>query len=373
MTLLLAQLGERFWMPDAASTVADDVDWLFYFLYWVSVGAATLILATMILFVIRYRRRPGHKARPSPSHSTALELTWSIIPTLVFLLMFWWGFQGFIEMHTPRGDAYHVTVESRMWSWSFRYPNGVTNPETLVVPVNRPIKLDLVSYDVIHSFYVPAFRIKQDLVPDRTNSIWFEATEIGEYDLYCAEYCGQDHSEMVGTVKVVSEADFREWLEEQAVDPDAPPHEQGKRIYDSLGCIACHSIDGTPGTGPSLKDIYGYEREMTDGRVIEADANYLRQQILNPRAQTVAGYPAGRMISYQGQLDEEQLNHLIAYIRTLSDRGPSPEDLEQKYEEGEDLEHEIDDDPEDIEDEDIELDAVEEVEDEEDVDETPED
>ena len=352
MLPLLAQLGDGFWMPPQASTKAESVDWLFFFLYWASVAAFTLIMATMVLFLIRYRHRPGHKARRSPSHSTSLELTWSIIPTLIFLMMFWWGFQGFIEMHTPPDDAYPITVRSSMWNWEFEYPNGVRS-STLVVPVNRPIHLSLTSEDVIHSLFIPAFRVKQDLVPGRINEMWFQATRVGDFDLYCAEYCGIDHSEMTADVLVRGEADFQRWmegeLEEMRAAEDLPPHLRGKRIFDQLGCAACHSVDGTRDIGPTLKDLYGYEREMTDGRTLMADQQYLRDQILNPRAQTVATFQAGLMAPYQGRVDERELSDLITYIRTLSDRGPSAEEIEREWriERGEEVEDEQEDEDED--------------------------
>ncbi|NJL32169.1 MAG: cytochrome c oxidase subunit II [Phycisphaerales bacterium] len=327
----LAQIGERLWMPDQASTYAHKVDNLFYFIYWVSVGAFVLILAAMIFFIIRFRHRAGHKAQPSPSHSTALEITWSIIPALVFLAIFYYAFVGFLDMAQPPDYAYDIQVTAYQWGWEFQYPNGATSPD-LYVPQDKPIRLVLQSSDVIHSLFVPAFRIKKDAVPGRYNSTWFQAKDLppvrpdGQryYDLYCAEYCGTKHALMRARVFVMDSTEFANWLENAANwVAKTPPAEAGQRLYTSKGCTQCHSLDGSRVIGPSFKNIYGYEHVMRDGTKVMVDENYIRESILVPGAKVLAGYD-NVMPTYQGRMKDLEITAIVEWMKTLSDKGPPP-------------------------------------------------
>jgi len=345
MTPLLAQIGEdSLWMPDQASTYAGQIDWLFYFIYWACAIAFIGIMAVMILFVIRYKGKPGERPLPSPSHSTALELTWTIIPSIVFLLIFYWGFMGYVNLSTSPDYAYQVNVVAYKWGWQFRYPNGAES-QHLHVPVNRPVQLTLESQDVIHSLFIPAFRAKKDCVPGRYNSMWFEPTrmpperepaptavgrkddeEFGRryYDLFCTEYCGTSHSEMRARVYVYEPADFLEKTEELANWlPNYTPVAAGERLWSSKGCNQCHSVDGSPHTGPTWKNLYGSNRLFADGTQAAADDNYIRRSILYPSEHIVAGYQ-NVMASYQGRISEDEIRALIEYMKSISENAPAP-------------------------------------------------
>lgn len=331
MSPILAQIGQRLWMPDPASSYAGQADWLFYFIYWVSAGASTLVFALMVYFVIRYRKRPGSKPQPSPSHSTALELTWTIIPALIMLVIFYTGFRTFLNMATPPDYAYEIQVNAFKWGWSFQYPNGATSPD-LHIPQDRPVKLILASQDVIHSLFIPAFRIKKDVVPGRYNTTWFQADgpaplrSDGEryYDLFCAEYCGTNHSLMRAKVVVHESQEFARWLEEAANwVQNTPPAEAGRKLYATKGCAQCHTLDGKSNVGPTFKNIFGYEHALRDGAKVKVEENYIRESILVPGAKVVAGFD-NVMPTYQGRIKDIEITAIIEFLKTLSDRGPAP-------------------------------------------------
>ncbi len=328
----LAQIGNRVWMPDQASTYGPEVDFLFYFIYWVSVAAFVLIMALMILFMVRYRHRPGHTAQPSHAHSTALELTWTIIPTFFLIAMFYWGFRGFMDMATPPDYAYEIQVTGVKWNWTFQYPNGASSSE-LHVPYKRPVRLILSSQDVIHSLFIPAFRCKKDVVPGRYNSLWFnvtfmppkrDGTSESYYDLYCTEYCGTNHSTMRTKVFVHDSAEFVKWLDEAAnwVVKEKPVV-AGKKLYQQKGCTQCHSDDGKTIIGPTFKNNYGYEHAFKDGTKAIVDENYIRESILNPSAKVVAGYD-NVMPSFQGRIKDVEITAIIEWLKSISDKGPTP-------------------------------------------------
>lgn len=309
-----------FWMPKRASTVSGDVDNLFNFIMWLSIFFFLLILVLMVVFVWRYRHRKGDDPSRSSraGHSTALELTWTIIPTVLVVIIFYFGFRGYLDMAVAPPNAYEIQVTGRTWTWSFTYPNGAVTNE-LHVPVNTPIRLVLTSDDVIHSLYVPAFRVKKDAVPGRFNKMWFTATTPGIYDLFCAEYCGRDHSEMK-TVAVVHPTveDFRHWLEEASKwEGRMTPVEAGKMLYERRGCTSCHSLDGSRGQGPTFKDLFGSPRPLASGQTLTADENYLHESILYPTAKMVAGY-APVMPSFAGSLREPDVRAIIAFLKTQS-------------------------------------------------------
>ncbi len=345
---MLAQTQGSFWMPPAAAEVADTVDPLFQFILWVSVFFFALIVGLMILFVVRFRRRAGYRAAGAASHSTALELTWSIIPFIVVVVMFYVGFKGFVAMATPPVDAYKIVVEGQKWSWMFTYPNGHVDSD-LHVPVDADVQLVLTSLDVIHSLYIPAFRLKKDAVPGRYNKMWFRATQSGEYNIFCAEYCGTGHSDMMAQCVVHPPGEYAVWLEnadplkrltdEQyaayladptgfvAANPDvqglATPVEMGRKLYTKKGCAQCHSTDGAAGTGPSFKGTFGATRRLQDGGTVVADEDYVRESVLDPTAKVVAGYQAV-MPTYQGRLKEREITALIAYLESLGGESRQP-------------------------------------------------
>ena len=320
-SLIAAVSDGQWWMPKQASTVAPQVDNLFHFILWVSVFFFVLITVLTVYFVIKYRHREGHSAQPTAAHSTALELTWTVIPTILVLMMFYFGFKGYMDMAVAPPNSYEVQVIGQTWAWSFTYPNGFTNGAELHVPKGVPVRLVLTSQDVIHSLYIPNFRLKKDAVPGRYNRFWFEATEVGEFPIYCAEYCGTQHSEMLGKVVVHEPKDFAEWLEKASdwEKSGISPVEAGKKFWDGR-CKQCHTIDGTANTGPTFKDLWGREEEMNDGTKILVDENYVLESIINPNAHIVKGFAApSAMPTFKGQLKEPRdINAIIAFLKTIS-------------------------------------------------------
>lgn len=306
-----------FWLPEAASTMASEVDSLFNFVNAVSAILLIGVVAAMLWFIYRYRRQDPAE-RPAPvKESKLLEISWIVIPTILVLLVFNWGFKSFIKQKTVPPDAYDIRVQARQWSWVFEYPNGVTS-DTLYVPEGEPVKTTMSSSNVIHSFFVPAFRVKQDVLPNRYTSVWFEATKKGTYDLFCTEYCGRDHSEMDAAVKVVSRERFDQWLEEAATPKDIPLPKLGEKLYSQQGCQGCHSLDGSDMVGPTWKNLYGKTgHEMSDGSTVTADENYLRTSILNASDKVVQGYQ-NVMPSY-ANLSEKEVAGLVAFIKQQSD------------------------------------------------------
>lgn len=311
-----------FWLPEAASTMAPEVDSLFNFVTIVSAILLVGVTAAILWFMYRYRRQDPSE-RPAPvEESRVLEISWIVIPTILVLLVFNWGFKSFVQQKAVPPNAYDIRVRAQQWSWTFEYPNGATSSDTLYVPVDEQVTTTMSSAKVLHSFFVPAFRVKQDILPNRYTSVWFEATEKGTYDLFCAEYCGQDHSEMTATVKVVSRERFDEWVEEQAMPSDLPLPELGKQLYNNQGCTGCHSLDGTEMVGPTWQGLYGTTgHQLADGSTVTVDENYLRRAILQPGAQIVEGF-GNQMVSYSF-LSDRQVSALIAFIKEQSDKKPS--------------------------------------------------
>lgn len=312
---LFAQSGGTFWLPPERSTTAPYVDNAFYFIYWVSTFFFVLIVTLMVLFVIRYRRRPGVGPLPSPSHNTKLEVLWIVVPLGLVSVMFYLGFSGYMNLRFVPANAYEIRVDAQKWKWLFTYPNGYQD-DNLHVPVDEPVKLTMTSKDVIHSLFIPAFRVKQDVVPGRYTTMWFQATEPGEYDLECAEYCGTSHSEMLAKVIVHAPGGLEAWLvEAEKKFQSLPPVERGRDIYLKR-CAVCHSSDGTPKTGPSFKAIYGHSVKFNDGTETTVDDNYIRESIVDPSAKIVAGYP-DQMPVFKGQLSDNQITAIIEYIKSL--------------------------------------------------------
>jgi cytochrome c oxidase subunit II len=298
--------------PERASTIAGNVDALFIFLLIVTGMMALLVFACILYFAARYRYRKGVPAEQIEG-STPLELTWSIIPMFVFVAIFLWGAVVYFQERTPPRDASEIYVVAKQWMWKLEHAEGQREINELHVPVGRDIKLIMTSQDVIHSFFIPAFRLKQDVLPGRYTVLWFRATKPGTYHLFCAEYCGTQHSGMVGSIVVMEPAQFEAWMNS---GQSAPLSGTGQQVFAQLRCGDCHRSDA-PSRGPSLAGLYGAPVHLEDGRTVTADENYIRESILDPGAKIVNGYKPV-MPTFQGLVSEEQLNALVAYVKSLS-------------------------------------------------------
>lgn len=306
------------WTLDQATPHAGRVDALFLFLVAISVLVSLGVVTMVTFFILKYRRgKEADRTNPVETHHK-LELTWTIIPLIIFLGMFVWAGRLYFQMYDVPADAMEIYVIGKQWMWKFQHPDtGQLEVNDLHVPVNRPIKLTMTSEDVIHSLYVPAFRIKTDVVPGRYTTVWFEASETGNYHLFCAEYCGTSHSGMIGQVIVMPEDEYLAWAGGSPTGSQpASAAQAGEQLFSKVGCIACHKLDGTPGVGPSLAGVFGRPVKLTNGETVTADEAYLRQSILEPATQVVEGYQPV-MPPYQGQLTEDQVLQLIAYIKSL--------------------------------------------------------
>jgi len=316
--------GGSIWLPPQASTVAEQSDFVFDFLYWLCVVFFVLIVGLMGWFMIKYRREPGVKAESNVSHNTPLELTWTIIPLLLVVGIFYIGLKGFLNIRVAPANSYEVSVTAQKWNWTFAHRNGAVGANVLRVPSGRPVKLVMGSTDVLHSFFVPSFRVKQDVVPGRYTSLWFEAKEPGVYQFMCTEYCGTQHSQMVGLVEVYEPAEFDRVIDEDArwIDKvtDADLHTAGLRLF--ARCSSCHSLEKDKRlTGPSFWQIHedwGKDRLLEDGRKVLIDENYVRNSLVNPQGDVVATY--GRVMpTFQGQLKKREIDAIIQFLRRLNE------------------------------------------------------
>ena len=361
------------WFSDhAATTAATHTDWMFMWLFWFCTAWFVVLMGLMVYFVIRYRRRPGQIAPYSPSHNTLLEVAWTVLPSLTLVFMFFEGFKSYADAVVAPGDAIEMQLKAKKWQWSLIYPNGTESPEQTTtspsgpvpvqifyVPEGTPIKWRMSSVDVLHSFWVPAFRIKFDVFPNRYTTYWFKATNLDTSDpktktfsaddkvngkfagrpyidhyIFCAEYCGDQHSEMAGIIRIVPMDVYLAKIEGWASE-SLEPWQIGERVYQQ--CVACHSIDGKANTGPTWKNLFGHEVEFTDGTSISAAdmsddtkfANYIRESVYTPAKRIVKGYANG-MSSFQGLLNEKQLDGVIAYMKRLSDKGAPQPAADQK-------------------------------------------
>ena len=313
-------------MYSGASNFVEGVDTAFVVILGISLFFLVGITAVMIYFVWRYNK----KRNPHPTQiegNTKLEIIWTAIPTGLVLVMFYFGWAGWKPMKDTPPDAMHVKTTARMWSWSFEYENGKLSSD-LVLPVDKPVVLDLKSVDVLHSLYIPAFRVKEDVVPGSDKEMWFVPQKEGTYDLFCTEYCGLRHAYMDAQVKVKPQEEFEKWLEQGAVASDTAGGAQnmdaraGQNILQATGCIACHSLDGTERVGPSFKGLWQKkEVVITDGqeREITADSAYIHRSIYKPDADIVKGYNEGQMVTYRDQLNDEQIDKIIEYLKTISE------------------------------------------------------
>lgn len=292
--------------------MSGQVDALYIYLLLVAGVMTTLIFLAVFVFAVKYRRKPGIDAHQIEG-STPLEIAWSVIPFGVMLTFFIWGAVIYFRERTPPADATEVYVVAKQWMWKIEHMEGQREINELHVPTGQNIKLIMTSQDVIHSFYIPAFRLKQDVLPGRYTTLWFKATKPGRYHLFCAEYCGTMHSGMGGDIIVMEPQEYAQWL---ASGTAAPLQETGRELFSSLGCSTCHRSD-VQGRGPNLAGIYNKPVLLEDGRTVTADDDYLRESILNPTAKIVNGFKPV-MPTFQGIVNEDQLNALIAYVKSLN-------------------------------------------------------
>lgn len=326
-------------MPPAASKVAAQVDTLYAFMLIVSAISFVILIGGMSYFVVKYKRQSADDKTPYISHNHTLEFIWSFIPFVVFMICFAWGAKIYLEMRHFQENSMEIHVYGKKWAWEFEYKNGrkinddVDNqgkkiPATLVVPVEKPVKLIMTSVKlspqdkaVLHSFFIPAFRVKQDVIPGRYSALTFTATEKGTFQVFCTEYCGTGHSSMLARVKVVSQEDFDSWLLGEDGSGGAGGEEsmadKGKRVYLTKTCVGCHSLDGSKMAGPTWKGLYGSTRKFDDGTTATADENYIRESIWEPNKKIVGGYAKGQMPPWKGIVTEEEVNHLIEFMKTL--------------------------------------------------------
>jgi len=299
--------------PARASTTAGNVDALFIFLVALASFMSLAIFIMITVFAVRYRRRPGVEAEQIEG-SHALEITWSVVPMFIFLFIFGWGAFIYFQERTPPQGAATVYVVAKQWMWKLQHEEGQREINELHVPVGRDVKMIMTSQDVIHSFYVPAFRIKQDVLPGRYTTAWFHATRPGTYHLFCAEYCGTQHSGMIGQVVVMEPAQYQAWLSGGGATGSMA--QNGAAIFQQLGCSTCHRFD-TQGRGPNLTGVFGSKVQLEDGRTVVADEEYVRESILSPASKVVSGFKP-IMPVFQGIVSEDQLNALVAYVKSLS-------------------------------------------------------
>jgi cytochrome c oxidase subunit II len=298
--------------PDQASTMASQVDALYIYMLLIAGFMTALIFVAVAVLAVKYRRRPGREAEQIEG-STVLEISWSVLPFFVMLTFFIGGAIIFFQERTPPANATEVYVVAKQWMWKAEHMEGQREINELHVPTGQNIKLILTSQDVIHSFYVPAFRLKQDVLPGRYTTLWFKATRPGRYHLFCAEYCGTNHSGMGGEIVVMEPQDYAVWM---AGGANAPLQESGKIVFAQLGCTTCHRPDAQA-RGPNLQGIYNKPVLLEDGRTVNADDDYLRESILNPTAKIVSGFKP-IMPPFQGMVSDDQLNALVAYIKSLN-------------------------------------------------------
>jgi cytochrome c oxidase subunit 2 len=306
-------------LPQQASTIAGEVDGVFWMLTAVSAFFSTLIAFLVIYFAIRYRRRADDERPPAVEGALALEITWTVIPFIIAMFIFVWSATVYVRLYRVPDNAMQIFVVAKQWMWKLQHLEGQREINELHVPVGRPVKLTMTSEDVIHSFFVPAFRIKQDVLPGRYTTVWFEATTPGVYHLFCTEYCGPQHAGMIGSVVVLEPAQYEAWLSGGVKKSLASA---GETLFQQLGCASCHRED-SGGRGPSLAGLFGTEVKLENGATAIADESYVRESILNPQAKMVAGYQP-IMPTFKGLVSEEQLLQLLAFIKEQRKPGAEP-------------------------------------------------
>ena len=309
--------GASVWLPPQSSTTAHHIDGLFYFILYASVILTVMVTAAMIYFVVKYRRKT-HADRPVDVHESKwLEVSWIVVPTLLVLVVFFWGFRAYVGTSIPPADAITINVKAQKWSWTFEYQNGIQGFGEIWVPVDTPVRLEMTSQDVLHSFYVPEFRIKHDVIPNRFAYVWFQAPRVGTYQVVCTEYCGTAHSNMGAKIHVVSRQEYYAILRDGPPTGDAvPPAQLGEELYTARNCNTCHSVDGSPGVGPTWLGLWGAPRPGSEAGVVN-DA-YIIESVLRPQAYLAPGFENAAMPPYEGLLNEEQIDGISAYIRLLN-------------------------------------------------------
>jgi cytochrome c oxidase subunit 2 len=304
--------------PDQASSYSGPVDLLFAFLCVLTILFGTVITLLIIYFAIKYRRRHQNEIPGQIEGSMKLELLWSIIPFFISMGVFVWGSQLYYTMYHAPSEALEIYVVAKQWMWKFQHLDGQREINELHVPLGRKVKITMTTEDVIHSFFVPAFRVKLDVVPGKYSTVWFEATKPGRYHLFCAEYCGTGHSRMIGWIEVMEASEYQAWLAGGAAEGSLAS--SGEKLFQQLACITCHRSDAQ-GRGPVLQGLFGKEILLQNGGKVVADESYIRESILNPRAKIVAGFQP-IMPTFQGQVSEEQLLQLVAYIKSIGAKPP---------------------------------------------------
>ncbi len=348
---MLASFGTFDQFRAAASTGAAAIDTLYFWILGICAFFFFLIVGILVAFLARYYARPGHVEQHTPHHDNRLEALWSIIPSFITVALFWYGLLFYLDLRTPPDNAYEIQVVAKKWNWSFIYPNGVVDPN-LHVPADRDVRLVMASDDVLHSLYIPAFRVKMDVVPGRYSHLWFNATtpnadtfdpaidpittgaDENGYDLFCTEYCGQGHSAMLAKVIVHKSGTFESWLADASkIDPGSSPVALGEKIWKTRGCAQCHSVDGKASSGPTWKGIYGAQEKVLVGgspTEVTVDENYIRESILNPQAKIKVGFEKVAMPSFQGQVKEAEIAGVVWYIKSLADgAGKAPATWEE--------------------------------------------
>lgn len=305
--------------PARASSIASNVDALYIFLIAVCGFFTLLVFALVAFFAVKYRQKPGGRATQIEG-SYALEATWTLIPFGLFMIMFVWGAAVYMAEVKPPKNAMEIFVVGKQWMWKAQHPEGVREINQLHVPVGRDVKLTLISQDVIHSFYLPEFRIKQDVLPGRYTTTWFHPIKTGRYHLFCAEYCGTLHSGMIGEIVVLEPPEYAAWLSGGSSGQGSMAS-TGQKLFQELGCATCHRAD-TQGRGPTLQGLHGKQQLLDNGQIVTVDDNYVRESILNPGARVVSGFKP-IMPTFNGIVSEEQLLSLIAYIKSLNQPQPS--------------------------------------------------
>lgn len=318
--LTIFPLKAEVFMPTQGTEISKSVDSLYAFLLIISLVSCVIVIGGMLYFAVKYKRKSANDKTAYITHDTRLEILWSVIPLILFLFVFAWGWSIYHDMRTMPKDALEIHVTGKQWAWAVEYKNGVKSTE-VVVPVDRDVKIILAAEDVLHSFYVPSFRIKQDAVPGRYTAVWFHADKLGEFHVFCTEYCGTQHSGMITKLRVVTQEEFDQWLTTESEVSSLPMAQRGAKLFQTRACASCHSVDSPAvKVGPTLQKLFGREnRELEDGVVAKVDENYLRESILNSQAKIAKGFggQTARMPMFQGQLSETEVAALIEYIKGL--------------------------------------------------------
>jgi cytochrome c oxidase subunit II len=299
--------------PESASTMASRVDWLYFFLLAVSIFFSLLIAGLIVFYAVKYRRRSADSVGAQIHGGLVLELTWTIVPFLITMVIFVWGASVFFAMAHPPDETINIYVVGKQWMWKFQHLDGQREIDELHVPVGRPVKLIMTSEDVIHDVFVPAFRVKADVVPGRYTNLWFQATKPGRYRLFCAEYCGTKHSGMIGQVVVMEPSEYQTWLSGGAAEGSLAS--AGAKLFQDLACNTCHRPDAQ-GRGPVLEGLFGRTVTLQNGETVTVDEAYVRESILQPAAKIASGFQP-IMPTFQGLVTEEQLLELIEYVKSL--------------------------------------------------------